>query len=235
MKSSRLTVLAVTGVALFSFSGCAQTGDVAIKVDDTTYSAKDVDLFTDFQCDYFEDAGRNPEAAGQLPQISRAQARSQVATFLVSTALDARIAEKADAKADPDQVKQTMDSLAPVIKKSAKGEDRERLTSLISEYLDAQLAIQAAIVAQIGETTLQQLGQEQANQVLTDALNTAQAAAAKASDIDIDPVYGLSDDGLQVADDPSLSVRVTKFAKDASAAQATETFLGDLPSSQRCG
>src|SRR3954451_2098571 len=111
-----------------------------------------------------------------------------------------------------------MDSLAPVIKKLAKGADRTLLTTLISEYLDAQLAIQAAIVAQIGETTLQQLGQEQANQVLTEALGAAQATAAKAADIDVDPVYGLSDDGLQVAGDPSLSVKVSKFAKDSTAA-----------------
>jgi hypothetical protein len=236
VKPPRLVLLAVTGVSLLAFSGCAPVGDAAIKVDGTTYTSKDVDLFTHFQCNYLAKVSADPSSAGQVQQVSREEARSQIAGYLVGTVLDAEVAKKAGAKPDESQVKTTIDSLAPVINSVTKDtDDRQRLTTLVTSYLESQLALQSAIVAQIGEATLQQLGQEQGTAALQQAAAAARKAIAKTSDIDVDPAYGIGKDGQSVGVDSSLSVPVSSFAKDATATTATADFLQALPKNQRCG
>jgi hypothetical protein len=236
VKPPRLVLLAVTGVSLFAFAGCSPVGDAAIKVGGTTYTTKDVDLFTDFQCDYLAKAAAAPDTSGQVQQVSREQARAQIAGYLVATVLDAKVADQAGAKADESQVKTTIDSLVPVIDEVTKNTDeRKRLTSLVTSYLESQLALQSAIIAKIGEATLQQLGQEQGTAALQQAAAAARAAIAKKTDIDVDPVYGVGKDGQSAGEDSSLSVPVSTFAKSTRATTASADFLDALPKNQRCG
>lgn len=233
-RLARLVAAGTAGAALLALTGCAQVGDVAIKVDGTTYTSADVDLFTDFQCGYLAEAAQSPEAAGQIPAMSRKQARSEIATFLVSSVLDAEIAEEAGAEADKAQVQQTITQLDPVIKKVAKGADRERLVELISTYLSSRIAIQNAVIEQIGEQTLQGMGQEAGTQAIEQAIANARAAVAKDADIEIDPVFGLDDDGLRPVGDASLSEAVSTFAKQSVQQAPPATWFDALPKNQRC-
>jgi hypothetical protein len=232
VKAHRLVLLAATGVALVLLTGCAPAGSTAIKVDGTSFTKDDVDLFTDFQCGYLEAAGA---AGGQVPALSRQDMRSQSAMFLVSTALDRQIVGDAGVKADEAQVQQTMGQLKQAINKVAKGDDRTRLTDLIADYLRAQLGVQDVVVAQLGgEATLTKLGQEAATQAVQQAIAGARDSYAKKADISVDPVYGLDADGLKVGSNGSLSVAISKFAKAASSGTSDSTWLAALPKNQRC-
>lgn len=230
-----LLLLAACGLSLLAFTGCAPVGDVAIKVDDTEYSSSDVELFTDFRCGLLAQAAENPELQGQVPAITRQQARNQMATFLVDAAIDSRVAADAKVTADPAGVTQQVDEVREVVNAVATGEDRERLLELVTEFVESQVAIQTAIVAQIGEETLNQLGQEGASQAIQETAQTARAVFAEKLDIDVDPAYGLSNDGLAPdAGGSSLSVPVSDFAKSATSAQLEGTFVDALPRNQRC-
>ena len=231
MKANRLVVLAAAAAALVTLTGCASAG-TAVKVDGTSFTKEDVELFTDFQCEYLSSAGA---ASGQVPALSRQDARSQSATFLVSSVLDQQVVDQAGAKANETQVQEAMGQLKPYIAKAAKGEDRERLTTLIRDYLRAQIGVQQVVVAQLGgEAALTKLGQEAASQAVQQTIAGAQAAFAKKADIEVDPVYGLDDDGLQLSAGGSLSVATSKFAKAAASGTPDSTFLSALPKNQRC-
>ena len=234
MLAPRLVVLAVTGVSLLSFTACSPVGGAAVQVDGTTYTHADVDLFTKFECSYLAAASADPSTGSQVQQISKAQAQSLMASILVTSALDAKVAKHAHVTADDAQVASTMTTLTGPIAKVASGADRTRLTALILTSLRAQIAVQTAIIKQIGEATQQQMGQQQGSQVLQDTIQSVRTTAAKTADIRVDPAYGLSANGLRADSDPSLSVPVSAFAKDSTQTTAPATWLSGLPANQRC-
>jgi hypothetical protein len=235
VKPPRLIAAAITCLSLFAITGCSADGNVGIKVDNTTFTSTDVDLLANFQCDSFKAAANDPTTASQVPKYSRAQMRAVMASVLVSSVLDAKLAKLARTKADPSQVQQQLDQLKPQIAKYVKdAEDRQQVTKLLTSYLTSEIALQTAVVNQIGTATLQQLGQAQGTQAIQQTEQNARLVIAKQSNINIDPVYGLSPNGLEPQGDSSISLPVSAFAKDTKAQTAPASWLTGLPANQRC-
>lgn len=234
MKSPRLVAVGLTCVSLFAFGGCSASGDTAITVDNTTFTSNDVDLLANFQCDSFKAASADPSTAGQVPKYSRAQLRSVMASVLVASALNEKLAKRVHSHADPTQVASQMQQLKPQITKYVRSADRDRVTALLTAYISSEVAVQTAVVAQIGQATLQQLGQQQGTQAVQEAEQAGRLAIAKKSTIDVDPIYGLSADGLTPAGGGSISSPVSTFAKESAAQTATQSWLAGLPTNQRC-
>jgi hypothetical protein len=228
VKVTRLALLAGSVATAVVLTGCTPTGHTAIKVGSTTYSDSDVDLLTGFECSI----ARDP-AAGVSP-LSRQAARAFMATVLVSSAIDHQISVKAKAKPTSADAASTMAQLDPYIDKAAKGADRTRLRSLVESSVLGQLAVGAVVQQALGQQ-LTQLDQTQAQQVVSDGIKQLRADQAKKTKVQVDPVYGLSANGLEPAkQDPSLSLALSSFARSASSAQPDQSWLDALPASQKC-
>jgi hypothetical protein len=232
VKANRLVRLAAAGasaVALTSaLAACAPTGDVALKVGKVEYTTADVDLLTKFECTIAKD----PSAGAGV--LSRQSARAFMATVLVGSALDNQIGAKFKVKATAADAASTMEQLDPFIDKAAKGEDRKRLREIIENSIIGQVAV-STIVQQTLGASLGQMDQDQGQQAIQQGVAALRADSVKDIDIDVDPVFGLSDDGLEPAKaDPSLSLALSSFAKSATATEVDQAWLDKLPANQRC-
>lgn len=228
MKVNRLALLVGATASAIVLTGCAPTGDTAIKVGGTTYTDKDVNLLTSFECSI----ARDP--AAQVTPLSREAARAFMASVLVQAALDKRISDKAHVNPTSGDVAPTMKQLDPYIDKAAQGKDRARLRDLIESSVIGQLAVGSLVQNQLGQS-LGQLDQSQAAQVVSDGIKQVRANEAKSTKITVDPVFGLSSNGLSPdASDPSLSTALSTFAKAAAAQQPEQSWLDALPAKQKC-
>lgn len=227
MLATRL-VLGAAAASAIVLTGCAPTGDVAIEVGGTSFSTTDVDLLTKFQCSIASD-----ENVG-APPISRATARSFMATVLVSTVLDKKIGADSGVTLGPAEAAATMTSLDPYIEKVTRGEDRERLRKIVEDSVIGQLAVSSVVQTALGEA-LSQLPQEQAAAAVAEGTQRLRIEAAQDLDIEIDPAFGLSENGLETGkSDASLSRALSDFARAGASDSAEKAWLDDLPASQRC-
>lgn len=231
MKAHRLVLGAITVAASLALTACSPTGDVAVKVGDETFATSDVDLLTDFQCGYLASLLEDPAMAGQVAAVPRQRARTDMASILVASALDGLIAERFDVEVDPARLREPMAQLEPTIEETATGEDRERLRELVSDSIANGFAINDIAAAQISQESGGQATQEQLVQAAF-LLRTDEAGRAG---VEVDPVFGLSADGLSPGDDPSLSVTVSDFATKAAASPPDAELVDGLPAAQRCG
>jgi hypothetical protein len=221
--------LLVAAVAALTLSACAPTGDVAIEVGKTRYTSSDIDLLTTFQCTIAGDP-----AAG-VTSLSRQSARAFMATVLVSSALDQRIADRAGVKPNESELASTMSQLQPYIEKAAKGDDRKRLTELVEQSILGQFAVGTVVQQTLGDQ-LGSIDQQQAQQMVQAGIEALRKDEAAKADTEIDPSLGLSADGLTAAgSDPSLSKAVSSFAKASTEAQPDQAWLDALPARQQCG
>lgn len=225
MKTNRLVLLVAAGTTAFALTGCAPTGDVAIKVGSVSYSDNDVDLLTKFFC-----TSAKPENGA--PVLSRQAARAVMSTYLVSSAIDNHIADKAKVKPTKADVAESVTSSEPIIEQVAQGKDRDRLRSLLENLIIGETAVSTIVQQALGQA-LTQVPAEQQQQVVSDGMTQLRTDAAKTLDIEADPALGLAANGLAPAD-TSLSVPLSSFAKAAAAAQPDQTFLDGLPAGQRC-
>lgn len=231
MKVNRLVLGVSTAAAsLLVFTGCAPTGDVAVKVGDETFATSDVDLLTDFQCGYLEALGADPAMAGQIAAVPRQRARSDMASVLVASALDGLLAEQAGITVDRARLREPMSQLEETIKQTATGAERERLRELVSDSIANGFAAND-VAAQLAQQSGVDATQEQLSQAMF-ALRSGQAAR---TEVVIDPVFGLSKDGLTPGDDPSLSLALSDFATQATASPPDPALADKLPANQRCG
>ncbi|MFL6059976.1 MAG: hypothetical protein ACJ72E_02000 [Marmoricola sp.] len=228
MLVNRLALLAGAAATSIVLTGCAPTGDTAIKVGATTYTDKDVSLLTSFECSIAKD----PSA--QVTPLSREAARTFMATVLVQAAIDERISSKSHVKPTEADVASTMTQLDPYITKAASGKDRDRLRSLIESSVLGQLAVGALVQTELGQS-LSSMDQSQASQVVADGMKQVRANEAKSTKITIDPVFGLSSNGLSAdGADPSLSTALSTFSKAAASTQPDQSWLDALPAKQKC-
>lgn len=230
MKAHRLVLGAISVAATLALSGCSPTGDVAVKVGDETFATGDVDLLTDFQCGYLAELVADPASAGQVAAVPRQRARADMASILVATALDGRLAERAGVEVDKARLREPMAQLEPTIVKIATGEDRERLRELVTASIANSFAVNQ-IAQQLAQESGVEATQEQLAQA-TFALRTGEAARAG---VEVDPVFGLSKDGLNPGDDGSLSLSVSDFAQQTAATPPDPELVAGLPANQRCG
>lgn len=231
MKASRLVLGSAAAASVLLLSACSPTGDVAVKVGDETFAASDIDLLTDFQCGYLASLLEDPAMAGQVAAVPRHRARTDMASILVASALDGRIAERFGVEVDEARLREPMAQLEPTIEKTATGEDRERLRELVVDSIGNGFAVNDLVAAQVTQESGGQATQEQVVQA-TFALRTDEAGTAG---VEVDPVFGLSADGLSAGDDPSLSLTVSDFATKATASPPDAELVDALPAAQRCG
>lgn len=231
MKAHRLVLGAITVAASLALTACSPTGDVAVKVGDETFATSDVDLLTDFQCGYLASLLEDPAMAGQVAAVPRERARTDMASILVASALDGLIAERFDVEVDPARLREPMAQLEPTIEKTATGEDRERLRKLVTDSIANGFAINDLVAAQISQEVGGQATQEQ----LVQAAFLLRTDEAGKVGVEVDPVFGLSADGLSPGDDPSLSVTVSDFATKVTASPPDAELVEGLPAAQRCG
>jgi hypothetical protein len=226
--ANRLVLLLAASASAFALTGCAPTGDVALKVGDVTYSNSDVNLLTSFECAVAKDPTNG------ITPLSRQAARAYMATLLVSTAIDHRIGEDSNVKPTAADVASTLQSADAFIDKAAQGKDRDRLRSLLENVFIGQTAVGTIVQRTLGQQ-LSQLPQDQQQQVILQGIKQLRTNAAAKVKIKVDPALGLSPDGLEPATaDPSLSRALSSFAKSATTAQPEQTWLDSLPAVQRC-
>lgn len=227
MKANRLVLLAVAGATTLSLTGCSQTGNTAAEVDGDVVTTSDVDLLTRVQCGIIGDAAE--AQPGQVPTTPRRVIRTQMLNVLIQTELDDQLGAQEDVNYDGEIYRQAMDQFAADIAK-APAEDRERFRELVSDSYKATLKVvelaRRQLVAQ-GTT-------EPTNEQVQGAMQAIQAEFRKSADIEIDPVYGAKD-GVAGAEDPSLSVAVSSFAKKSSEREPAASWVSGLPTRQRCG
>ncbi len=231
MKASRLVLGSAAAASVLLLSACSPTGDVAVKVGDETFATSDVDLLTDFQCGYLASLLEDPAMAGQVAAVPLQRARTDMASILVASALDGLIAERFGVEVDEARLREPMGQLEPTIEKTATGEDRERLRELVADSIANGFAVNDVVAAQIAQEIGSQATQEQVVQA-TFLLRTDEASTAG---VDVDPVFGLSADGLSPGDDPSLSLTVSDFATKVAASPPDAELVDALPAAQRCG
>ncbi|RNL61248.1 hypothetical protein EFK50_17940 [Nocardioides marmoriginsengisoli] len=228
MKANRLVLLAAATASAIALTGCTPAGDVAVEVGKVKYSTSDVDLLTTFQCEIASDPNAGAGA------LSRQSARAFMASILVASALDGQIGEKYKVKAGPADAASSMEQLNSFIDKAATGDDRKRLRTIVEDSIIGQVAVSTVVQQAIGQS-LQQMSQEQAQQAIQEGITKLRLDAAKSADIEVDPVYGLSADGLEPAKtDPSLSRALSDFAKESMKAPVDQAWLEKLPANQRC-
>ncbi len=231
MKANRLVLgVAAAAVALLALTGCSPSGDVAIRVGDEKFATADVDLLTDFQCDYLATLLADPAMASQVAAVSRQRARSDMASVLVASALDGLLAERAKVEVDRTRLRDPMAQLEPTIVKSATGEDRERLRELITDSIANGFAVN-----DLAARFAQESGVEASQEQLSQAMFALRTGEAKRAEVEIDPVFGLSQDGLNPGDDPSISRSLSDFSQQASASPPDAALVDGLPANQRCG
>lgn len=231
MKASRLVLGSAAAASVLLLSACSPTGDVAVKVGDTTFASSDIDLLTDFQCGYLASLLEDPAMAGQVAVVPRDRARADMARILVASALDGRIAERFGAEVDQARLRDPMAQLEPTIEKTATGADRERLRELVVDSIGNGFAVNDVVASQV----TQQFGDQATQEMVGQATFGLRAEEAAAAGVEVDPVFGLSEDGLGSGDDPSLSLTVSDFATKAAAAVPDAALVDALPASQRCG
>lgn len=233
MKPPRLVLLAVAAASLLAVTGCAPTGDIAVKVGDISYTHEDVDVLVNFQCAASAaQAANGGDPQGGATKVSRAQVRSEWAGRLYDAAVYAEIGAKADVQPDLAKIKTDLAGLQAAVDQTVPQGDRKRVVDLITETYTTASMFEAAFLKIHGADALSTMDQ----QALTAAAQELKATVTNGDDIDLDPVYGLSKDGLTAnANDASLSLPVSTFAKDAAAKESSAEWIAGLPTKQVCG
>ncbi|MBO9523042.1 MAG: SurA N-terminal domain-containing protein [Nocardioidaceae bacterium] len=226
----RLVLTAVVGVALLPLSGCAQTGNDAAQVGDETVSTSDVNFLTKMQCDALDKAAKDPASAGQVQPASRRQVRADMLNALVDSEVSAQLAAKSGGTYDRATLRQLMDQIEPAVK-SAPEKDRERFRDLIGDFYRGQL--------QVFELAKQKLALQgvanPSDDEVQNAISSILADFRKEVGVKINPVYGADASGTAGKKDPSISVAVSSYAKQAATSPQAPDFITGLPSRQRCG
>jgi hypothetical protein len=226
----RLVLTAVLGLALLPLTGCGATGNDAAEVGSATISTSDVDFLTRVQCAALDKAAKDPNQGGQVQADSRRQVRASMLNALVQSEISAQLAEQADVGYDRATYRQLMDQIEPAVR-SVPAKDQDRFRELIGDFYRGQL--------QVFELAKQKLALQGVTKPSDDEVQNAIASIMadfrKDTKIEINPVYGADKTGTAGKVDPSLSVAVSSYAKQAAASPQTPDFITGLPARQRCG
>jgi hypothetical protein len=115
--------------------------------------------------------------------------------------------------------------------KQAPAEDRDRFRTMVEDVYRGQLQVYT-----LAQDELAKLGNDQPTQGEVDnAVNAIQEKYRKTVHVEVNPAYGADASGVAGQDDPSLSVAVSSFAKQARSGRPDPTWVAKLPRNQRCG
>jgi hypothetical protein len=232
VKAHRLVLIAVAGASMLALSGCAQSGNVAARVGDSTVSTSDVDFLSRMQCETLDKAAQNPAAAAQggVQTVPVAQVRTGMLNTLIETELNRQIASKEHLTYDRDTLRQVMAQFERVVDQVA-AKDRDRFRSMVEDVYRGQLQVYTLAQQQLAEQGVSRPSQDQVDQ----AVAKIQASFRKNLDVKVNPQYGADARGVAGSTDPSLSLAVSSYAKQARSAQPDSSWVSALPADQRCG
>jgi hypothetical protein len=228
VKANRLVLLAVAGTSVLALTGCTQSPTVAARVGGETVSTSDVDFLTRMQCDTLDKAAADPQQAqaGNVQTVSKAQVRSGMVNTLIQAELNRQLAAKEHLGYDRATLQQVMGQFESVLK-DVPAQDRDRFRSMVEDVYRGQLQVYTLAQDELGR-----LGNGQPTQAEVDnAVSAIQAKYRKTIDVEVNPSYG----GVSGESDPSLSVAVSSFAKQAQSSRPDTTWVTKLPRNQRCG
>ncbi|HEX2893967.1 MAG TPA: SurA N-terminal domain-containing protein [Marmoricola sp.] len=230
MKAHRLVLIAVAGASMLALSGCAQSGSVAAHVGDTTVPTSDVDFLTRMQCDALNHAAKDPTQAGQSRSVPIAQIRTGMVNTLVQSELNKQLAEKQHLSYDKNALRSVMSRFESVVT-TVPAKDRTRFRQMVEDVYRGQLQVYTLAQEQLAQQGAGRPTQDQVDQ----AVASIQAKFRKGVDVEVNPQYG-ADTGTSAAPaDPSLSLAVSSYAKQARSSQPDATWVASLPADQRCG
>jgi hypothetical protein len=228
VKANRLVLLAVAGTSVLALTGCTQSPTVAARVDGKTVSTSDVDFLTRMQCDTLDKAAADPQQAqsGNVQTVPKAQVRSGMVSTLIQAELNRQIAAQQHLGYDRSTLRDVMSQFESVVQQ-VPAKDRDRFRSMVEDVYRGQLQVYT-----LAQDELAKLGNRQPTQSEVDnAVGAIQDKYRKTVDVEVNPSYG----GVAGATDPSLSVPVSSFAKQAQSARPDATWVTKLPRNQRCG
>jgi hypothetical protein len=233
VKANRLVLLAVGGASMLALSGCAQSGNVAASVGDTTVPTSDVDFLTNLQCGILDKAAA--KNLGQVTAVPVSRVRNQWVNALVEAELNRQLAAREDLSYDKATLRSAMDQFEPTLAQ-APAKDRSRARDMIEDIYRGQLEVVALAERELSRQGVSEPSDDQIRQAVTKILD----AYRKKVDVDINPQYGPGADGIAGSEDASLSRAVSSFAKHArdgssSTTDPDATWVSGLPADQRCG
>lgn len=228
MKANRLVLLAVAGTSVLALTGCAQSPTVAARVDGQTVSTSDVDFLTRMQCDTLDKAAADPQQAqsGSVQTVAKSQVRSGMVSTLVQAELNRQLAAEKHLGYDRSTLRNVMSQFESVVQQVPE-RDRDRFRTMVEDVYRGQLQVYT-----LAQDELARLGNNQPTQGEVDnAVAAIQDKYRKSVDVELNPSYA----GVSGETDPSLSVPVSSFAKQAQSGRPGATWVSQLPRNQRCG
>jgi hypothetical protein len=231
VKLFRLVPLAaVAVVATAGLSGCTQVGSHAAQVGDQVITNDDVSFLTRMQCDALDKAALDPAQSGSVQATPTRLVRAQMLNALIQGALDNQLGAAQHADYDRATFRAAMDQFEAAVQ-AAPPADRNRFRDVVAGFYRGQLE-----VLTLAEAGLAQAGVTQPNQqIVQQAISALEADYRKKVTITVNPVYGANAGGVAGSVEPSLSLPVSAFAKDASSSTPSAGFVAGLPTNQRCG
>jgi len=224
VRSRAVRTAALLGtVGVLALSGCSLRPGVGLEVGDRTVSNERIDALTTSVCDI-----QSEQLAAQGQVIPLAQLKSSVASTVLSREVTEQAAEEFGVQPD-ETYEQTVESTRQQVPVADQGE----LDDFV-ELVTVQDYTQSIITA-IGEREVgPDAPAEEAQQAGIDAFTTFVAD----TDIEVDPRYGFTYDGAEIAASGGGSVAVSDLAVaagDATDPAATADYAASLPPDQVCG
>lgn len=226
-RARRFAATASLGVVgALALSGCSQGGGVAARVDGTVIPMSDVDLLTRVQCDSMA-AQRGMPGASVVP-IS--QVRAQAVNALVEAEINRQLGESLKPAYDTEQYRASLDQLESALG-SVEAKDRDATRELITRFYRGQFQLMALAEAELADKGVSKPNDDE----LRNAEAALQSRFRKGADIRVDPSFGPDSTGVAGQQDPSISVPVSSFAKQAASQSPKPSWVMDLPAGQQCG
>jgi len=204
-------------------SGCGTHPGAAAVVGDATITTDQVDAAALTLCSANRSGG---QATGELSSRAARQAAVQ---FLIDSELSHQFGEDRGVEADQGEVSATVAENAAGIEALPENQ-REDFRELLVGFRESEL-----ILTEIGRASLQEQGNDQpAPEEASSEGARLRMEWAASVDVEVDPRFGTYAEGALAPTSGSLSLPVSDSAKAGSAADPGESWVADLPASQKC-
>jgi len=204
-------------------SGCGTHPGAAAVVGDATITTDQVDAAALTLCSANRSGG---QATGELSSRAARQAAVQ---FLIDSELSHQFGEDRGVEADQGEVSATVAENAAGIE-ALPEDQREDFRELLVGFRESEL-----ILTEIGQASLQEQGNDQpAPEEASSEGARLRMEWAASVDVEVDPRFGTYAEDALAPTSGSLSVPVSDSAKAGSSADPGESWVADLPASQKC-
>jgi hypothetical protein len=228
VRTRRLALAAAAVTALLALSGCGDSlpPGTASVVNGYTITRQQVDDLAAAQC-----AGvRTAAQQGQGQAVPRRQLTQRALGLLIDIRLNLDYGASLGLHPRPSQVAADYGQVQQLIK-ALPARYRAYLSKVFHAWARGR-----DMVEQVGEaTTGTTVNATNAEQVLNAGYAKRETWLKKDASIHTDPVYAPGKIGWPGEGDSSVSKPVSSFARSASKAQPSASFVAGLPAGQRCG